>query len=482
MNEKNQNTEELNSQKELVSAETEEEISKESQTDHHTYEPEEQDVTRMMDIPHKHSEDVSKDSGCATRMMDIPQKEYSNFDMEILDSDFHPERIESALTRKASETREQPENPKKEQKSQPQRSKKKKKKKNRILGIIVRAVITISILGFCALLSMTVINAAGDIFGLKESDQETKVEINQGATITEIAQILKDEGIIDYPLVFRLYIKYMAEDVNFKPGLFTLHPSMPYDDLITEMEKDTESNVVAEVTIKEGANIYEIAQLLYEEGVCSVSDFMEAVNTHTFEYDFLTNIGDTSQRYYKLEGYLFPDTYLFYRNSDPDTVIKKMLDNFDARYTEEMRAATANMGLSIDDIVRLASIVQAEAPDFEEMKKVSSVYWNRLNNEEEFPKMQSDPTAKYAKRVLQANGAPQEIVDAYNTYNTQGLPVGPINNPGADALKATLYPANTTYYFFCTNLDTKQFFYATTYEEHKKNLADAGLNENEVLE
>lgn len=366
-------------------------------------------------------------------------------------------------------------------KPQPEKKRKKrrrKKKKHTALGVVVKVIIIVLILSFCAALSMFVINAVGDLFGLKEDTEPREVHIEPNSSVSEIAQQLKDEEIINYPKLFYAYVKYRRPDAVFKFGKFTLSPSMAYDELVLELQKSAESDNVAQVTFPEGTNVFDYAQTLEDAGVCPSEDFLNALNGDYPDYDFLPAAEEVSpQRMYRLEGYLFPDTYEFYIDADPAQVVSIFLDNFAAKFSDEMRARVQELGVSIDQIVTLASIVQGEAPVGEEMEKVASVYWNRLNNPQEYPKLESDPTGRYATRYLEPNGASQEVLDAYNTYTCQGLPAGPINNPGLAALTATLYPADTNYYFFCSNLDTQEFFYAATYEEHQQNLQAAGLTE-----
>ena len=129
------------------------------------------------------------------------------------------------------------------------------------------------------------------------------------------------------------------------------------------------------------------------------------------------------------------------------------------------------MNMTLDEVVTLASIVQAESPDVETMKKVASVFENRLANPEEYPKLQSDPTTYYVDEVIKPNiDIPSEaIFEAYDTYQCNGLPPGAIGNPGTDAIEAVLYPADTDYYFFYANIDTGETFFAETDEGHEAN-------------
>jgi UPF0755 protein len=136
-----------------------------------------------------------------------------------------------------------------------------------------------------------------------------------------------------------------------------------------------------------------------------------------------------------------------------------------------------DMGLTLDETITFASIVQAEAGNVRDMKNVASVFWNRLNSADEFPLLQSDPTTKYVNNVIMPNIDLQadEMFRAYNTYEGAGLPPGAICNPGLDAITAVLYPAETDYYFFCANIDTDEVYYAETLDEHEENLIIAGL-------
>ena len=135
------------------------------------------------------------------------------------------------------------------------------------------------------------------------------------------------------------------------------------------------------------------------------------------------------------------------------------------------------MGKTLEETLTLASIVQAEAGDTANMKRVASVFYNRLNNSDDFPLLQSDPTSAYVRDVIIPNSdyVTDNMKTAYDTYKGAGLPPGPICNPGLDAIKAVLYPAETDYFYFCSNLETGEFYYAKTLEEHEANLVKAGL-------
>lgn len=146
------------------------------------------------------------------------------------------------------------------------------------------------------------------------------------------------------------------------------------------------------------------------------------------------------------------------------------MDNFESKITDEMYAQMKNQNLTLDETITLASMIQEESSGHEEMGRVSSVFHNRLDNSVTYPRLQSDVTIFYVNRdikpFLQVND--QEMYDAYNTYKCTGLPVGPVCNPGIDAIKAALYPEDTDYYFFLTDANGK-FYYAKTADQHYQN-------------
>ncbi len=363
---------------------------------------------------------------------------------------------------------------------------KKKKKKRRpirgvlgVFGVILRFLVILLLLVALAVGAMFAVFAAGDMFGLSESEEKIELTIEPNTSVTAVADMLEEQGVIDYAVVFRAYIRYSLDnEVNFSYGNFVVTPNMSYNELITELERTSESNAEVDITFPEGFNVVQIAERLQENHVCTKEEFLTAVNTEVFEYEFLTSAYENREgKAYVLEGYLFPDTYTFLENSEPRDVIVRFLENFDRKYTDIMRNVTANKGFTIDEMITIASIVQQEAPHKESMLNVSSVYHNRLVDSATFPKLQADPTGRYADRTLAVNGIDPAVVTAYDTYLSDGLPPGAIANPGIDAIQSALYPNETEYYYFCSNLETQEFFYAYTYDQHQQNLVLAGLTE-----
>ena len=179
-------------------------------------------------------------------------------------------------------------------------------------------------------------------------------------------------------------------------------------------------------------------------------------------------------KFEKMEGYLFPDTYYYYKNSEPEEVCQKIYYNFNEKMTPERYKKMKECNLSLDQLITFASIVQAEAPTSEDMVLVASVFWNRLEHSDEFPRLESDPTSNYAKDVVRPNMEyfDEAFVSAYDTYKTTGLPSGAICNPGIEAIDAVLAHQSSDYYYFVANILTKETFFSETIEEHDQRVAE----------
>ncbi len=221
------------------------------------------------------------------------------------------------------------------------------------------------------------------------------------------------------------------------------------------------------VTFREGLTVSETAQLLQENGVCSAADFMAAANNPVTQFSFLTGIKNPTERPFLLEGYVFPDTYEFYYNMNPQAVLDKFLKNYENKITDEYVRRAAELGYTMDEILCIASIIQEEALD-PEMKKVSSVLHNRLNSS--YGKLECDVTIFYLNESVAPYVDDVSVYsELYNAYKRPGLPAGPITNVGTNAIEAALYPADTDYYFFLTDSEMN-FHYAVTWNEHSANV------------
>ena len=364
-----------------------------------------------------------------------------------------------------------------EEKRPPKPKKKKRKKKGNgrlIFGLIMTEII-VAVAVFCAAF---VLKFARDFVGIGKSSVEIVVEIPMNSGTVDIADILANEGIIDSTYFFRFYSRIKGSDGTFVAGSHVLTPDMSYENIVHELQQgavDIRESV--DITFPEGIDLLDAAQKLEENNVCSASDFIREFNNSSFGFDFEKLVKVSAMKFYKMEGYLFPDTYTFYVEEDPKIVCKKIYRNFETRITPDIYARMDDLGLEFEEMLTMASMVQAEASSVYDMKRVASVFRNRLADPDNYPLLQSDPTRKYVEDVIKPNieFPSKEMFKAYNTYEGAGLPPGPICNPGLDAINAVLYPADTDYYYFCANVDTGEVYYARTNEEHEANLVLAGI-------
>ena len=232
------------------------------------------------------------------------------------------------------------------------------------------------------------------------------------------------------------------------------------------------------VTFPEGTTVIGAALKLEENGVCTKDEFISAVNDAQRENKFAQSIENPQERPYLLEGYIYPDTYDFYVGEGAEMALSRFLENTEAKLTDEIYARAAELNMTMDEIITLASIIQAEASVPSVMADVSSVLHNRLNSKE-YPRLQCDATVFYLKRSVEPyidQAQAYKYDEFYDTYNREGLPAGPITNPGLEAITAALYPSKTDYYFFVTDSDDNYYF-AKTFEEHKENCKTAGVTQ-----
>ncbi len=236
------------------------------------------------------------------------------------------------------------------------------------------------------------------------------------------------------------------------------------------------------VTFPEGYTLVQVAELLMQEQVCDATEFIELSNDVSYlkslDYSFIKNIKNYKHRPFILEGYIFPDTYEFYTNEGAVAALTRFLDNTEQKLTQAYKAQAQATGYTIDEILTIASIIQEEASEHQHMANVSSVLHNRLESDD-YGRLQCDVTINYINDCVKSspyiNRDVDKVSEYYNTYKCDGLPIGPICNPGIHAIEAALYPAKTNYFFFVTDEDWN-YYYAETYEEHQVNCENVGID------
>lgn len=364
-----------------------------------------------------------------------------------------------------------------------EKDKKSKKKKNKSKvnsSIFVALIVVCIVLTVSFVIAVFGINLGMEYLGVGKKDVQITINIPSGSNSDDITKLLKENGLIDNEFLFKLTLKLKKAGGSLKPGDVTLKPVMGYDSIIEALCETRESYDQVTITFTEGMNLRDIALLLQENGVCSSEEFIYEFNTEKFGYDYENAVTTSAEKFYKYEGFFFPDTYSFYVDDSAYNITKIMRAQLEKVFVDNnLYSKIEASGFTIEEVITLASVVQAEAATPEDMKNVASVFINRLKKPDEFPKLQSDATDNYFEKVI----APQSgdttslamFEDAYNTYVRKGLPAGAVGNPGLDAILAVVDAPKTNYYYFCSNLETKECFYAETLEEHTENLKKAGL-------
>lgn len=304
--------------------------------------------------------------------------------------------------------------------------------------------------------------------------KEVSIVIENGSTISDIAALLKKEGLIKDENFFKLYVK-LKKVSNVYAAKYYFSPSMNLDEIINTLNEGGYNENEISITFKEGINMRGIAKLIKENTSNSEDDVYKKLKDEKYlnsaieKYWFLTDDIKNSKIYYSLEGYLFPDTYRF--NSKDVTVeeiFNKMLDQME-KELNKYKKQIENSKYSIHELMTLASITQSEGYNEDDFKNIASVFYNRLKTG---MALGSCVTSYYGVKKDMTDELLQKDIDASNPYNTRGnnpvsFPVGPISMPGAKALDATLDPIETSYYFFVSDKNNKLYF-TKTLNEHER--------------
>lgn len=375
------------------------------------------------------------------------------------------------------------------------RKKKKKAQRNhtRTFGQIFLGVL-LSVVAICvgSFLAYKMIVALKDFTGMAKESREYEITVTEDMSVTQIADVLFENDIIEMPSLFRIYLRLSEKEDGFLNGDFIVKSNMSYDIIVDTLKTVKTYTETVMVMIPEGSTAQDIGRILEENYVCRAADFELFYKTKLNTHDFEEQIPDSDERFYYLEGYLFPDTYEFYviddlkENPNFDTLeyakiaANKMYANFESKITKAMEYRMNELGLTLDETIILASLIQKEGTNADNFAMISSVFHNRLDNRGEFPSLQSDTTYTYINNCItpmipeSAGDIYDDTILAYDTYQCEGLPVGAVCSPGLEAIQAALYPEDTNYYYFLASEDGA-FYYAETNAEHEQNIIDAEL-------
>ncbi len=410
--------------------------------------------------------------------------------------------------------RPQREKPRHRRKPEPEEKGRPKKKKGYGLLGIPHIISTLLWLGIMIAIGVTmgrtVWLCAADLLAFHQTPpQNLQLVVRDDDTIVSVAQQLKEKGLIRYPQLFVFFADLTGKGEDISVGTYVLNapdketgeiPTLVFDynALLNSMRASAPSRQTVKIMFPEGYNCAQMFAVLEEKGVCSVADLEAyAASGELDDYWFLEGVERGHK--YCLEGFMAPDTYEFYTNDEPERVLEKFLDEFDDRFSDRMHEQFQQLQtrfadnlksrgygeefiqenmLTIRDVVTLASMVEKETANDSESFDVASVFFNRLSNPGNFPFLNSDATVLYAidyynKGELitdeQINASP------YNTYTYQGLPAGPISNPGANSMYAALSPNDTGYYYFIYDSNAGVHRFSKTLSEHERWGRELGL-------
>lgn len=334
----------------------------------------------------------------------------------------------------------------------------------------------VAILVWAAIIIAAVLIVRSEIVGGGKNGEMVTVTVPQGSSTAAIADTLQESELIISNSLFRLYSKLTGGDGNYQYGDFIIERGTGYKEIIEILCSTVSYRETVSVTFPEGYNAFQMGETLEAAGLCTAAEYLEAAGGLDYDFDWMDEISTNPLKMVALDGFLFPDTYSFYTDATARDIVTTQLKNFENKVlTEENRTALAESGFSLEEWVIFSAIIQKESANVEEMYNVASVFTNRMSNQSTYPMLQSCTTNNYIWDYIEPKynkKVPQEILDAYDTYNKAGLPVGAIANAGVDAFDAALHPNDTPYYFFVTDVEYTHY-YGITYQDHQNNIAKA---------
>lgn len=328
-----------------------------------------------------------------------------------------------------------------------------------------------------------------EITGGGAAGRTVTVTVEQGSGVAAIAADLQQAGVIRFPRLFRWYVGRQGAAGRLQYGAFEVEQGASYDALIEALSAYAAADTTR-LTFPEGTTAIAMAQKMEQAGLCTAEAFLDEANNGDFsEFAFWQYVPEEAPgRFMKCEGYLFPDTYEFLNDGTVHDYVATFYARFDEVVTEEVYAALEAQGMTLHELVTLASFVQEEAGNDQD-GNVAQVFRNRLVEGSPYPRLesnvssyiQSDEDNNYLWNWVAPwyggwDNIPPEIVAAYDTYSCTGLPAGPVSNPGLAAIRAALDPQPDPEaedaYFFVTDL-TGRYYYAHTLAEHQANVRTA---------
>ena len=360
------------------------------------------------------------------------------------------------------------------------KTRKPKKKRYLFLKFLILVLICVVVFMACSLYGYRYI-AEGTAQAQMPLTEQTGVvfKVSSGSSAVNIAEQLKEQGFIDNTQLFKLLSKFMGFDSAYKAGNFIISHDMNYYALIVVLSCEPLKNPTKDIMISEGKTLIETVAILSAQGYIDEGKFLRIAERETEVFNFLKDVKATDSRKYPLEGYLYPDTYRMDEGWTEQDLVDRMLNEFHRVFKQEYYERAEELGMTIDEVITLASLIEMEAVHPADYKKISSVFHNRLNSDIKL--LQCDATIQYA-RIYEGLGRTSavlfkdlEIEHPYNTYKYPGLPPGPICSPRIDCIEAALYPEKTNYFYFFATPEGENI-YNETLEGHNRDQQKYGVS------
>lgn len=359
-----------------------------------------------------------------------------------------------------------------------------KKKKKPSSGVGSTYLFFIIVIAVSVVVSVYAIFCMNDIFAITKTKSNVTVSYSQAIeTSDDAVDMLADKGLIKCKNFCKFFVKLRDNYIKssklggpYEAGVYYLNGKMGLEGMLVTLQGDTASSETVTLTFPEGLTVPEIVNKLSENDVCDKTALLSVIQSTDFTYSLVTNLKASDSVPYRLEGFMFPDTYEFFINESAASTVRKFLENGDSKFTEKYKQRAEKMGYSTYQIITVASIIQKEAANDDQMKTIAGILYNRLDDTVNFPTLGCQSTSDYITNKVAPNlsSTSSHTSEYYMTYyNTNlsstvvGLPAGPICNPGMTAIHAALYPKETSAKFFFH--DTKGNMYtAKTYSEFKQ--------------
>ncbi|MDR1628905.1 MAG: endolytic transglycosylase MltG [Oscillospiraceae bacterium] len=345
------------------------------------------------------------------------------------------------------------------------------KKRNLIL---ISTLITF-ILAAATILTAYGITSLNDILAISRSSDKISILVTENMSTNDIIAKLEEKDLIKNAGFCKLFAKFMNYDeYTYPPAVYELRPNMGLEGMLRTLRATSTSNETVTLVFPEGYTVDQIFAKLEKFEVCSASSLYSTLSEVDFssEFSFIKAIGNKAERYRYMEGYLYPDTYNFYIGENASSVIKKFLANFKTKWSDEYIAKAKELNMTVDQIITLASIIEKEGKNSDQMATISGILHNRLADKTgSLSMLGCDSTYGYIMNIdkkLLSTDQYDRLFAAFNTYQIKGLPPGPICNPGDDAIYAALYPEDTSYSYFRHDKAGKMYL-AKTLAEHNAN-------------